>query len=204
MRQRIDRIARVGVRENAHAARVRQRGDKTIVASALESQMDYWITVKNEKYPIGKFASLEDCNDFKDEITSLIKDFGLPTNDIRFQGSSLRTALANDVDIAIFITEDQVGNIRKRIIDELQKEYLVNSSINSPLIQKQIEDFEKTVKKIDEQIANGFIKNRQFGKRNNLTFMQNKYERGILPNHDLDISIIIKKQGFDTPPYLKF
>ncbi|WP_026904655.1 hypothetical protein [Pedobacter glucosidilyticus] len=172
--------------------------NKQISTENLITQTTTWATViKPRKYPF-KFNNLSEFNQFKNEMTDLIEDFGIPATDVRIQGSSLRTSLSKDVDIAIFIDEKQLGEIKRIIYKKLKGNYIDSKGVIDMI------KYEAAIKRIEKQISKGYIKNRQFGELSTgKTFMQEFRDRQIF-SQDLDISIIIKGKSFDTAPYLKF
>lgn len=175
------------------------RIEKPISFSEISQQMVNWGTnIKFRKYPY-KFQSLEEFNTFSTKLKNQLKDWDIPIDDVRIQGSSLRTPNAKDVDVAIMIDENQLGKIKESIISRYKKSY-GNTEEGKKNLKIALET-------LDEQIEKGYIKNRQFGLKPNQkeTFMQELYKiRGTYPeNKPLDLSIIIKNKNFDTPPYIK-
>jgi hypothetical protein len=165
--------------------------EKQILASELKDQMTNWATIiKPRKFPY-KFNSLGEFNNFKDDIENLLEDFHIPTNDIRIQGSSLRTAVARDVDIAIFVDENQLNTIKNNIIQNFNAKYGGDMDLLDERLAKFIKNLDK-----------GFIKAHDFGSLNGKSFIQQIYDRNIYSN--IDVSIIIKDKSFDLQPYLKF
>lgn len=178
---------------------------KTIEASVLQGQMDYWINVKNEGYPIGKFLSLTECNTYKDKVKQLVREFGLPISDIRFQGSCLRSASAKDIDIAIFVNEEDLPLISQKLHERLTEKFFAKNSNKVVPDAKRFEDYNKAVEKLNKEIEKGIIRQISFGKlEDGQSFITEAINRGFASQGSMDISIIIKKRGFDTAPYLKF
>ncbi|WP_293785801.1 hypothetical protein [uncultured Pedobacter sp.] len=178
---------------------------KTIEASVLQGQMDYWINVKNEKYPIGKFLSLTECVTYKDQVKQLVKEFGLPISDIRFQGSCLRSASAKDIDIAIFINEEDLPLISQKLHERLKEKFFARNSKKVVPDAKRFRDYDDAVEKLNREIEKGIIRQISFGKlEGGQSFITEAINRGFASPGSMDISIIVKKRGFDTAPYLKF
>lgn len=171
--------------------------DKQITSSELIDQiylLEYLRKIR--KFPYEKFNTIDDYNDFKDDFKILINDYDLPINDIRVQGSSLRKTNPDDTDIAIMIDEDEVEQIRDKLLKRAEKHY-----------DDSEKNYKKFIRNLDKDIQKGKIPYGRFGKleNNNNTFMQDLYDRGIYPQGEkLNISIIIKNKQFDVPPYLKF
>ncbi len=98
------------------------------------------------------------------------------------------------------ISESQIANVRSKIIERYRKAF---TKSNGKLIEDK---FEKAVKKLDDQISKGYIKNRQFGLLDGQeeSFMKELYDIRNTYQGSLDLSIIIKERNFNTPPYLNF
>jgi hypothetical protein len=87
-------------------------------AEQLKDQMHNWKNVVSgtQGHPF-KFASQQQFAQFKLDLTSVVQKHELPghvklpTSDIRIQGSSLRSPLADDVDIAVCVTKEQYRDI---------------------------------------------------------------------------------------------
>src|SRR5690606_29065922 len=78
--------------------------DKTISSIELENQMSNWKTVIEPRgYPYN-FNSIEDFEEFGNKLKQQLNEYGIPSNEVYVQGSSLRTNSAQDIDIAIFIS----------------------------------------------------------------------------------------------------
>jgi len=170
---------------------VSYRVRKRIPAAQLIQETDIWVDVKKvRKYPY-KFNSASEYDIFKDDIKLQLNDYGIPNSDVRVQGSSLRRVSPDDVDIAIIIDASQMQDLRNKLLVRARKDYGTAS-----------DKYDKYVKILDEMIVKGKINNRQFGKLNNKSFMQELYDRGTIPPPN--ISIIIKNGKFDYGPYLKF
>ena len=117
----------------------------------------------------------------------------MPYDNVYIQGSSLRKPLANDVDIAILISKEDVSDIKEMLKQRAKVKYGQNEK-----------EYNKFISSLEEKIKKGIIKNGDFGKIDDKSFMQELYKRGTFPKgKKLNISIIIKQGGFDTPPYLK-
>jgi len=68
--------------------------------------------IKKRGYPF-KFKDLDDFLSFSQDLKVGLKKLGVPINNIRIQGSSLRTPKANDVDIAVIVDQLQFDNFLK-------------------------------------------------------------------------------------------
>ena len=82
------------------------RKAKAIGAAELMQQMENWVNVvKKRGYPY-RFADMAEFQKFSRELIDGLKKAGLPDDDVRVQGSSLRKPGANDVDVAVFVNEN--------------------------------------------------------------------------------------------------
>jgi hypothetical protein len=78
---------------------------KAISAADLMQQMENWARVVSpQKFPY-KFNNLAEFQQFSRDLLAAVEAAGLPTNDVRVQGSSLRKPTADDVDLAVFVDE---------------------------------------------------------------------------------------------------
>ncbi|MCD9017600.1 fibronectin type III domain-containing protein [Parachryseolinea silvisoli] len=84
------------------------RDDKPIAAAELMNQMDNWVNVVSNPnvrgYPY-KFLSKDQFEAFSNELKAGLDKIGIPSDNVRIQGSSLRTPDAKDVDMAVLITD---------------------------------------------------------------------------------------------------
>lgn len=143
-----------------------------------------------------KFNSLASQNEFGASIKARLDIRGIPSNDVRIQGSSLLTSNADDTDIGIFMDKSQIGEIKAFFKEAYSKKWVDSEG---KLMKKEIE---KEMFKLDESIKKGKIGSNEFGKINNKNFVQELYPP--YPNGQrLNISIIIKDSNFDIPPYIK-
>jgi hypothetical protein len=78
---------------------------KPISAADLMQQMENWVNVVHKRGFPYKFADLGEFQQFSRTLLTAVKEAGLPTNDVRVQGSSLRKPTADDVDPAVFVDE---------------------------------------------------------------------------------------------------
>ena len=169
------------------------REKKLIHFNDVKLQMFTWKNVIEPRgYPY-KFSSLSEFNTFKTKLQQQLQDWELPYDNVYIQGSSLRKPLANDVDIAILISKEDVSDIKEMLKQRAKVKYGQNEK-----------EYNKFISSLEEKIKKGIIKNGDFGKIDDKSFMQELYKRGTFPKgKKLNISIIIKQGGFDTPPYLK-
>lgn len=170
------------------------RNGKKIETSELVVQMNSWAFVKkSRKYPY-KFNTINDFELFKDKLKSSLINFDIPISDVRIQGSCLRTGSAKDIDIAIFLNDDEYSEIVKNIRNDI-----INR--NQDHIAK------KLLKQFDKDVNNGFIRAFYFPRKNNYSFMNwfRDQENGLSHalTNDIDVSIILKGKKLDLPPYFK-
>lgn len=172
------------------------REQKLIHYNDLQQQMFAWKNIIEPRgYPFS-FSTIQEFNIFKNKLKSIVNEWRLPVADIRVQGSSLRRANAKDVDIAIIIDESQIQQLKNMLFDRAKKlEY-----------KGKVAEFEKYQLKLNRQINEGIIKNRQFSilEERGKTFMQKCYSEDIVPFGGLNVSIIINGKSFDVSPYIKF
>ncbi|WP_426751147.1 hypothetical protein [Myxococcus sp. Y35] len=101
------------------------RDAKPISATDLKQQMENWA---NEVSPRGfpyKFNDRAEFERFSQELVQGLEQAGLPTDDVRVQGSSLRNPEANDVDLSVFMDDAAFNtmlvdyfNGRARLVNE--------------------------------------------------------------------------------------
>src|SRR5262249_30316215 len=90
-----------------------------LTSEELKQQMENWVNViKPRGYPY-LFESAESFGRFKSELKGVLKKFGVPDGDIVVQGSSLRTAKAKDVDVAIFLSDEEFAKYAQKCRDGL-------------------------------------------------------------------------------------
>ncbi|MEH2069097.1 MAG: DUF4157 domain-containing protein [Nostoc sp.] len=81
------------------------RKAKAISADELIGQMEHWVNVISKRGFPEKFADKNEFQEFSQDLLKGVKAAGIPADDIRIQGSSLRKTSAQDVDIAAFVDE---------------------------------------------------------------------------------------------------
>lgn len=81
------------------------RKDKPLTATQVVDQMRHWAkTVSTRGFPF-RFDELVVYQRFSNLLLRLVQGAGLPDDDVRIQGSSLRKPEAGDVDIGIFVAQ---------------------------------------------------------------------------------------------------
>ncbi len=107
------------------------REAKRISAADLQAQMDNWVnTVSKRGYPY-KFKSAEEFARFSADLKSEVAGAGLPADDVRVQGSSLRKPTADDVDLVVVIDAAKFDEILVKRFDNR-----VAFSENAPVTPK--------------------------------------------------------------------
>lgn len=81
------------------------RKAKAISAVDLLAQMQFARDVAERKFPY-RLKDAEEFKLFSQDLVDGVTAAGVPADDIRIQGSSLRKPAAGDVDVAVFVSED--------------------------------------------------------------------------------------------------
>lgn len=87
------------------------RTAKAVSALDLMQQMDNWANVVSSRGFPFRFADLAEFQQFSRDLLDSVQSAGLPADDVRIQGSSLRKPGANDVDLAVFVDEAKFDKI---------------------------------------------------------------------------------------------
>jgi hypothetical protein len=167
------------------------RVKKSISPNELVRQMDNYVNIVSKRGFPYKFNSAKDFVSFTIDLKGLLAKSGLPVDDIRIQGSSLRTPDAKDVDIAVFVSEGQFNELSQGMIEGIQRRanpYAASSIIGS----------------LESQISDGRINSFYFDRASKVTFNQqlNELTRYMTNNEGVDLSLILKGRNFDVSPYL--
>jgi hypothetical protein len=102
---------------------VGSRTDKAITAGDLMQQMANWANEVGKRGFPYKFADAAEFQRFSKDLIDRVRAAGLPPDDVRIQGSSLRKPGANDVDIAVFVEEAKFDQL---LIDRYADSITVN------------------------------------------------------------------------------
>jgi hypothetical protein len=94
------------------------RKAKAIKAKELIDQMEHWVNVINQRGFPEKFANKKEFEQFSQDLLAGVRETGIPADNIRIQGSSLRKPDAQDVDIAAFVDERSFDNLLIKRFDE--------------------------------------------------------------------------------------
>jgi hypothetical protein len=89
-----------------HMIFVGSRDAKAISASELMLQMENYATIiRPREFPY-RFESRESFQSFEQELRTGLSAIGLPADDVRVQGSAMRTPAAKDVDVAVMLSDE--------------------------------------------------------------------------------------------------
>ena len=99
---------------------VGSRIKKPISANELINQMNNYMNIVLERSFPYRFNSFDDYMNFKGDLDDLLGKYDIQ-GEIRIQGSSLRTPNAKDVDIGVFVTQEEFDNIVQRSIDDIKE-----------------------------------------------------------------------------------
>ncbi|QYS89478.1 hypothetical protein [Flavobacterium davisii] len=170
------------------------RDAKRIDAVELMQQMDNYVNVVLKNGHPYTFNSLENFTEFSSKLKKQLSDYGIISNDIKIQGSALRTPNAKDIDVAIFMNENDFAVLTNKMKDAIRK--------RSPWLAG-----DNLIKNLETEISKGKVNAFYFDRIEPYTsFMNDFYEaRKVLGSSTAttaDVSIIIKGKGFDIKPYL--
>jgi len=117
------------------------RKAKAISADELIGQMEHWVNVISKRGYPEKFTDKNEFDQFSQDLLQGVRNAGIPADDIRIQGSSLRKTSAQDVDIATFVDEPTfdrllVQRYHERItIKETNTKVSLNDKSHDELVQ---------------------------------------------------------------------
>lgn len=193
------------------------REAKAISAADLMAQMENWANVVSKRgYPY-KFTDLAQFQQFSKDLLEAVKAAGLPADDVRVQGSALRKPTADDVDLAVFVSESAFD---KLLIDRFDGKASFSDTAPTPKAKLPLKgrSHAELVQLADDIAANGASYNAV-----SKTFM-NAVKTGIInsksdifkplkaakesiaakyPNLNIQtISVLIKGGAFDVVPDL--
>jgi hypothetical protein len=172
---------------------VGSRNKKLIGSDELIHQMDNYVNVVSKRGFPFKFNSATDFVNFQTDLKALLVKNGTSINDIRIQGSSLRSPNAKDVDIAVFVDDAEF----KDIVNQARKGLV--SRVKTP------ETRDKFVGEFNQHVEQGRINSYYIDAPRNYTFNQQIFEllKHTSQSKGLDLSIILRRKGFDVSPYMK-
>lgn len=168
------------------------RVKKPIESAELMQQMSNYVNiVRAQGFPF-RFDSITDFVNFSTDLKTLLLGYGLPVDDLRIQGSALRSPDANDVDIAVFIDPVRFRELTDAMLQGLRSRAKphVASSMSAEM-RKQIEQ--------------GRINSYYFDRIGDRSFNQELRDLAIhLSGSDsIDLSLMLKGRDFDISPFQK-
>ncbi len=189
------------------------RKAKAISADELIGQMQHWVNVISKRGFPEKFTDKNEFDQFSQDLLQGVRNAGIPADDIRIQGSSLRKTSAQDVDIATFVDEPTfdkllVQRYHERItIKETNTKVSLNDKSHDELVQLA-NDIAANPAKYNSQgntfqnaLLNGIISSKSDIVKPLKTAskdIQNKY-----PHLNVEsISVLIRGGKFDVKPDL--
>ena len=189
------------------------RRAKPISSGELITQMDNYVnTVSKRGYPY-KFTDLEQFNSFKADLTSGLQSIGISIDDVRIQGSSLRTPDANDVDLVTLIDDTQFDKLLVDRYDNRIKLKTDDASID--LSSKSHDELLNLAQEIDanRQLYNGQSKtfakamlDRFFNSKSDISKPLKQLRKKLTndyPNLNIEAIAIQTRGGeFDLQPFL--
>ncbi len=134
------------------------RTAKAIGAAELMQQMENWANVISKRGFPYKFVDLAQFRQFSKYLLDGLRKAGLPTDDVRIQGSALRKPTANDVDVAVFVEE---ATFDRLLIDRYHERIAIKA--NGTKIPLKGKTHAELVKLADDIAANPNKYNAQGG-----------------------------------------
>jgi len=120
------------------------KGKVPLTPEQLKEQMTNWKQVVQPRgYPY-LFENKDAFEQFKTGIQKVLDQYGVPKGRIVVQGSSLRTPAAKDVDVAIFLSDDEFATFAQKCRDGLA------SRIGDKARAKMLDQ-------LDSQIKDGYV-----------------------------------------------
>ena|GEM_PF-3801876 len=120
------------------------RKDKPLNAIQLMNQIDFHKYLKSRGFP-AKFKNMKDFDDFKSFLRDQFSAIGVKTDDLRIQGSAVRSATADDIDAAAMISHSDFDNLIKKIYGTKLKE----NNVALDLKNYSHDDLAELAKRID-------------------------------------------------------
>lgn len=164
----------------------------------LQEMHNYAEVVLKRGYPY-LFKDKAQLTLFSEKLKGLLTKYNIPVEDIRIQGSALRTPNANDVDIVVFV--------KKEKFDALLEDMVAGMSSRI----KRENSRKKMIGDLKAQAAKGKINSFNFDRLpdHEFSFNQDLYrmmeEIGMKTEGrviDVDLSLLLKGENFDVKPYM--
>ncbi len=174
------------------------RVKKPMTSKEVLAQMDNFVNVVTPRGFPYLFDTIDKFNDFKTATRALLAKYDIPFTEIRVQGSSLRTSAAKDIDLAVFVSNDDFA----KFVAKLRKGILERTGHN-PKLQK------KLIKMLDKNVAQGRVNSFLFDRIAGQTesFNQEMWKLNRFLNDTekgFDVSVMLNNGSFDMHPYLTF
>ncbi len=190
------------------------REAKRLTPQQVLSEMETYVNVIRARgYPF-RFTSKAHFEQFKSALKKGLGDLGLPLDDVRVQGSSLRRATAGDVDIAVFVERAEV---HKTLVKSMSGKVRHKELGNIDLTQVDLQDLAKRIAD-DHALAKATGATPKFNAEAR-TLMHAVQAGKPRPQEvkglgklietlqgdfgDLDISVMAKDSGFDLSPFMR-
>lgn len=97
------------------------RKDKPLNAIQLMDQIDFHKYLKQRGFP-AKFRNMADFKQFTNSLKDEFRAIGVATDDVRIQGSAVRSPKAGDIDAAAMISQSDFNNLIRRVYATKLKE----------------------------------------------------------------------------------
>lgn len=181
------------------------RNEKAITPDQLMTQMSNLIEVRRRGFPF-RFSSKMQFQEFKAAIRRDLEQLGLPIDDVRLQGSALRTEAARDIDIALFVERAELDRllVKKFSGKAAYDKVPINlDGVDLQALANHIEADELSGAKRYNASARTMMHAVQTGKVRPGDISNLRKVRKGLEDHfgDLDISVMAKDSGFDLSPF---
>lgn len=192
----------------------RKQQGKSILFNDLKVQMANWKNVIEPRgYPykflgVNTAEGLENFNVFSQRTKSIMDDFHLPTDNVFIQGSSLRKISADDIDIAVFLSKEELDNFVKIQEDIWRQRKGLAAGATNAEFRKYQNSIQGAIRggKVDpdwfKNVAGKNIKNVAEEPLGNLNHIFDGVAN-YTPPKKFNLSIIIKGGPYDVSPYIK-
>ncbi len=97
------------------------RKDKPLNSIQLMDQVDFYKYLKQRGFP-AKFKNMDDFKQFTSYLKDEFRGIGVAADDVRIQGSAVRSPKAGDIDAAAMISQSDFNNLIRRIYATKLKE----------------------------------------------------------------------------------
>jgi LysM repeat protein len=164
-----------------------------LTVEELMAQMETWTKViKPRGYPF-LFSTLEEFNQFRAKLMKLLKKYNLPKGRVVIQGSALRSPLAKDLDIAIFVSDKVFAKYLAAC-----KKGIVALGDDTPWVTKNL-------KALAKHAEDGFIRKGQFTRYDPaVTFEAELWELiNSTIKKKVDISVMKESSKMNLSPFLE-